>query len=88
MDKTAKDHSCGECRTSPQPLHGKTTSSGSMGDSGYPAGNSIIMIALAAQPLFSMTSTVVTVTIDVDVVYVSLSSQSGLEIESDDKADS
>lgn len=25
---------CGGCRTSPQPLHGKTTSSGSMGDSG------------------------------------------------------
>ena len=68
MDKTAKDNSCGECRTSPQPLHGKTTSSGSMGDSGYPAGNSIIMIAVTTQPLW-MASTEASVTTDADVVY-------------------
>lgn len=87
MDKTAKDNSCGECRTSPQPLQGKTTSSGSMGDSGYPVGNSIIMIAVTTQPL-SVASSVATVTTDADVVYRSLLSQSELKIESDDEADS
>lgn len=86
MDKTAKDNSCGECRTSPQPLHGKTTSSGSMGDSGYPAGNSIIMIAVATPPR-PMTSSAGEVTSDVDVGDGSLSSQSGREVEQDDDAD-